>query len=128
ANAQCHHQDGDDGKAGGATKRAQTKAQIACEGFKPCPGPDGASLFKNKSRIAKGAQGSVASLFFRNTSFPLLLFLQFQVGAQLSLQVCISLPDLPPFHVSSPRRRRATSRALQLRPSASTAILRPGAV
>ena len=63
ANAQRHHQDGDDGKTGGAAKRAQTKAQIACEGFKPVPGPDGASLFTNKSRIAKGAQGCVAGLF-----------------------------------------------------------------
>src|ERR1700738_548798 len=107
-------------------QRAQTKAQIACEGFKPGPGPDGASLFTNKSGIAKGAQGCVASLFSRNTTFPLLFFFQFQVGTQLPLQVCISLPDLPPFHVSSPRRL-ATSRAPQLRPSASTAILRPAA-
>src|ERR1700729_3180904 len=100
ANAQRHHQDGDDGKTGGATKRAQTKAQIACQGFKPVPGPDGASLFTNKSEIAKGAQGRVASLFFRNAAFPLLLFLQFQVGTQLPLEVRISLLDLPPVHLS----------------------------
>src|SRR5580692_3457418 len=123
ANAKRHHQDGDDGKTRGTTKRAQTKAQIACEGSKPVPGPDGASLFTNKSRIAKGAQGRVASLFFRNATFPLLLFFQFEVGTQLPFQVCICLLDLPPFHVSSPRRR-ATRRAPQLRPSASTAILR----
>src|SRR5580704_17133178 len=126
ANAKRHHQDGDDGKTRGTTKRAQTKAQIACEGFEPVPGPDGASLFTNKSRIAKGAQGRVASLVFRNASLPLLLFLQFQVGAQLPLEVCVSVLDLPRVHVSFPRRR-ATSHALQLPPFASTAILRPGA-
>ncbi len=80
-------------------------AKIACKGFKPVPGPGGARLFTNKSRIAKGTQCSIASLFCRNAPFPLLLLFQFQVGTQLSLQVCISLLDLSPSHVSSPRPR-----------------------
>src|SRR5579863_5078845 len=82
------------------------------------------SLFLDQCRVAESASGCVASFVRRQAIFPLVLFFQFQIGAQLPLQVRISPPELPPPHVSSPRRL-ATSRAPQLRPSVSTAILQP---
>src|SRR5262249_46680226 len=85
------------------------------------------SLLADHSGIAEGAQGGMAGLFWSNAAFPLLFFFQLKVRLQFPFQIGIALPDLPPFHLSSPQLR-ATSPAPQLLPSASIEILRRQAV
>ena len=72
--------------------------------------------------LPKRTQCGMARLFWCQAAFTLLFFFKLQIRAQFAFQVLIPFFDVPPSHLRPPRRP-ATSRAQQLRSSASTGIL-----
>jgi hypothetical protein len=60
-------------------------------------------VFPDERRVAESAPGRVTCFLRGQTVRTLLLFFQFEVRLQFSLKVSIAFPNLPPFHLSSPR-------------------------
>src|SRR3954447_6605886 len=110
ANPHCQGGNNGDRENTIASEPSQCIAEVLPAAFEPHPAPDFPSAFLDQSRVAECPPSRVAGLFRGQAIFALLFLFQVQIGAQLPFEISAALPDLPPFHVRSPRRR-ATSRA-----------------
>jgi hypothetical protein len=106
ADAQRHDDDSDHRKSRRPKQRADADPLIAKQILQRVPTPDGTSLLRKKTRIAKRPQCRIPRLFRRHALLPLFLFLHIKVRSQFPLNIPIPFPDLPryalPPHVSSP--------------------------
>src|SRR5207245_10358392 len=64
ADAQRHHEDGNDGKSRRAEESAGADPKVAKKILPPSPTPDSAGLLGNQSGIAESTQGGVARFFW----------------------------------------------------------------
>ena len=96
------HRDGGESRV--LAQDARRVAKVLQESLKECPAPHAAYLLLYESHVAESAAGGIARLFRSQPGIPLLFSFQFQVGAQLTVEILLAGFRAAPTHFSAPRQ------------------------